>query len=85
VVRAAIHFGRAGADVFQFLQASTGRVSDFEDGVDRLRIQSGPGLAYEDLVITTFGPRTSIPAPPARKSSSNCRTSSAAVLYSKLG
>ncbi|MBB1493071.1 hypothetical protein H5395_16475 [Paracoccus sp. MC1854] len=47
--------GGADGDVFQFIQASTGRISDFEDGVDRLRIQTRAAVAYEDLVITSFG------------------------------
>lgn len=47
--------GGPGADVFQFIRPTTGRVGDFEDGTDRLRIQTGAAVAYEDLVIASFG------------------------------
>ena len=48
-------WGGADADVFQFTQASTARIGDFENGTDRLRIQTGAAVAYEDLAITRFG------------------------------
>lgn len=48
-------FGGADADVFRFTQASTARITDFEDGIDRLRIQNGAAVSYDDLVITSFG------------------------------
>lgn len=48
-------WGGADADVFQFTRASTARIGDFEDGSDRLRIQTGAAVAYEDLAITRFG------------------------------
>ncbi|MBB1493180.1 hypothetical protein H5395_17100 [Paracoccus sp. MC1854] len=47
--------GGADTDVFQFTQGSAGRIGDFEDGVDQLRIRTGAAVAYEDLVITSFG------------------------------
>ncbi len=48
-------WGGADADVFHFAQPSITRIGDFEDGVDRLRIQAVPTVSYEDLAITSFG------------------------------
>lgn len=47
--------GGADADVFQFTRASTNRIGDFEDDVDRLSIRPGAGVTFEDLEITSFG------------------------------
>jgi hypothetical protein len=48
-------FGGADVDVFRFTQASTTRIRDFEDGVDRLHIQDGVAVRFEDLAVTSFG------------------------------
>ena len=47
--------GGADADVFQFAQASTTRIHDFENGVDRFRIQDDVAVQFEDLSLTSFG------------------------------
>lgn len=47
--------GGTEADTFRFVQASTTRINDFQDGADRLRIQTTAAVAFEDLVITRFG------------------------------
>jgi hypothetical protein len=47
--------GGADADVFRFTQASTTRIRDFEDGVDRLRIEDDVALRFADLAISSFG------------------------------
>jgi hypothetical protein len=47
--------GGADADVFRFTQASTTRVRDFEDGVDRIHIEDDVAVRFEDLAITSFG------------------------------
>ena len=47
--------GGADADVFRFTQASTTTISDFEDGVDRIRIQDDVAVRFEDLAVTSFG------------------------------
>jgi hypothetical protein len=47
--------GGTDADVFVFSQASTTRIRDFEDGVDRLRIQDDVTVRFEDLDVTSFG------------------------------
>jgi Ca2+-binding RTX toxin-like protein len=47
--------GGADADVFVFSQTSTTRIRDFEDGVDRLRIEADLPVRFEDLAIASFG------------------------------
>jgi hypothetical protein len=47
--------GGADADVFRFSQASTTRVRDFQDGVDRIRIEDDTAVRFEDLAVTSFG------------------------------
>ena len=47
--------GGADADVFRFTQGSTTSIRDFEDGVDRLRIQDDVAAQFEDLDVTSFG------------------------------
>lgn len=47
--------GGAGADIFRFTQASTGRINDFQNGVDRIRIWDDAPFAFEELSISSFG------------------------------
>jgi len=47
--------GGTDADVFQFTQTSTTLIRDFEDGIDRIRIQDDVAVRFEDLAITSFG------------------------------
>ncbi|WP_299358847.1 calcium-binding protein [uncultured Paracoccus sp.] len=47
--------GGAGADMFQFVQDSVSRITDFEDGVDSLRFHGAAGTDYAELSVSRFG------------------------------
>lgn len=47
--------GGSGADVFRFTEASSSRIVDFQNGVDRLRIVDDAAVSFAHLSISSFG------------------------------
>lgn len=47
--------GGVGADTFRFTEASTTRIQDFQNGLDRLRILDDTPVSFDDLAISSFG------------------------------